>query len=677
MTDLAKLVVKLEAQTAQYMTALERAERKLDRFNRASSVSARRIAAGLTAAAVAGATAFAAMGKAAIDNADNLYKMSQQAGVSTESLSQLEHAANLSDVSLDQLGTSLAKLNRTAVDAARGSTTAARAFEEIGVAVQDSEGRIRDTEEILLDVADSFARMEDGAGKAATAQALFGRSGAQLIPFLNQGRAGLEAMKNEAHAFGLTVTEEAGAAAEQFNDNLTRLQAQAKGLVNKFVESVLPTLVAISERFVGAAQAGGALDFSLQALSVTFKTLVSAGVIVKSVFEQLGRLIYGVGAALVEIAHGDFRDAGNELTRAFEDAKNNVTDDIETIAMVWDEAVPQVQRAAYEIDEALGESLIFNDEKAEQAAENVRDSAISALMDLEAQLAQQVATFGKGELAVIQYRLAHGDLADQIRQAGPEYEILAVTIESLTMELEDLKAQEEAIVAAQSDWNEMMAEGQAIAESVRTPAEEYADTIERLGELVTAGAIGWDVYYKALGQARDKFDEASEETNKFLEEANRNVQDILGEGIETAISDGVKEGAKGALDAFFDMLTKMAIQAVAANLAEKMFGSGGVGSGGGWFDQAFGFLGKWFGGSRDSGGRGQAGGAYLIGTGAQPEMFMPDRSGTFIPAGAMAGGGSQKVTQNIYVAGPVTQRTARQMELESGRKQRAAAARLG
>jgi hypothetical protein len=54
--------------------------------------------------------------------------------------------------------------------------------------------------------------------------------------------------------------------------------------------------------------------------------------------------------------------------------------------------------------------------------------------------------------------------------------------------------------------------------------------------------------------------------------------------------------------------------------------------------------------NRDSGGPGFAGTPYMIGTGAQPEIFVPDTNGTFIPnADKKLGGGS---VYNIVVNNP-------------------------
>lgn len=53
--------------------------------------------------------------------------------------------------------------------------------------------------------------------------------------------------------------------------------------------------------------------------------------------------------------------------------------------------------------------------------------------------------------------------------------------------------------------------------------------------------------------------------------------------------------------------------------------------------------------SRDSGGPGRAGNAYMIGKGAQPEMFIPSTSGTFIPNADKMMGGSSVNVQSLVI----------------------------
>lgn len=671
MTDLAKLVVRLEAQTAQYMAQLDKANKRLERFDKQAGVSAARIAKGVAAAAAGAALAFGGMALAAVQAADDMGKLSQSSGIAVENLSQLEYAAKMGGASFDLLTQGLTKFTKVQADAARGSKSASDAFAAIGVSIRNSDGSLKDTEQLMLDVADRFSKIEDGAEKAAIAQELFGKSGAKLIPFLNNGRAGIEALKKEADALGLTITDKTAKAASQFNDNLDKMRFVAKGLANQAAQQLLPVFTSMAERFADAAAEGGALDFAVKALSVTLKTLVSAGVIVTSIFQQLGRIVYGVGAAIVRIAQGEFRMAADEIKDAFNVARSNVTDDIETIAKVWSDAVPEVEAAAKGMDSALKESIVFNDGKAGEEARKAAEAALESLQSLAQGLQQQVDTYAMAEGAVIRYRLAQGDLADEVAKAGPAAQQYVDQIIRMTDEMERLKAETEASEKAQREWDAAVDEGKKIAEQTRTPAEAYADTIRRLNELLQEGHILQETYNRAVEAAQETYDKATKEQNKFLEQANRNLQDILGRGISDVMKGQFEQGAKGALRAFTDMIDQMVAQALAAQLAAKLFGTDGMGSGGGWLGAAGDWLGRAFGGSRDAGGRGRAGQVVAIGVGAQPELFVPDTAGDFYPADQWMGGGGA-VTQNIYVQGSVDPRTARQLELDALRRQRQA-----
>lgn len=653
MTDLAKLVVKLEAQTAQYMAQLDKANARLAKFDKSASVSASNIAKGVATAVAGAATAFAALSFQAINTADSMDEMSEKTGIAVESLSQLEYASKIGAVSFDQLTGGLSKLAKTAVQAAQGSDTAKKAFQTIGVSVTDANGKLKSTEALLLDVAEQFSQYEDGAGKAALAQQLFGKSGVELIPFLNKGKDGIKALMQEADRLGLTITKNTAAAAGKFNDDLDKLKGSVQGLANQAASQLLPVLGTLAENFGDAATSGGAMDAAVKGLAVTLKALVTAGVVVVSVFEQLGRAIYGNAQALWSLVNRDFKGAAQAYKDTFSDIKDNVVGDLETIAKIWGDTAPAVAAAAVEMDEALKKTLVFNDEKAAEAAQKSADAALTEIKRLEEGLREQVETFGLGESAVIRYRIAQGDLSETFKEAGESAEGYKQTLIDLTDKLEKLKTEAE-------ETEELM---KSIDDSIKDDIERNRKTIE--AEL------------EAMVEVKD-------EMSKFEERAKENIQDILANGIEDSLERGVKDGAKGALSAFAEMLKKMAIQSAAAKIADSIFGGGGgfggISASGGslmaggkdWWTT----LGSIFGGSRDNGGRGQRGQAYLIGKGAQPEMFVPDTSGEFIPASAWAGRG-QGVTQNIYVEGRIDQRSARQLELEASRRQRSASARLG
>lgn len=224
------LRVDLGLNSAAFTQGLNLAQGKLKSFQKITTM-------GFAALGVAAAGAAAAIGigiKGALDHADALGKSAQKAGVAVESLSRLEYAAKLSDVSLESLTGGLQKLSKSMVDVAGGKGPEA-AFRALGIAVKDGLGNLRSGDAVFADLADRFSRMEDSALKTSLAVQIFGKSGAELIPLLNEGRDGLAAMAAESDRLGNTISTSTAKAAEKFNDTLTTIQASLQGVFNRII----------------------------------------------------------------------------------------------------------------------------------------------------------------------------------------------------------------------------------------------------------------------------------------------------------------------------------------------------------------------------------------------------------------------------------------------------------
>lgn len=202
---------------------------------------------------------FASMIKSAIDAADQLNKLSQRIGISVEALSTLRFAAQLSDVSLEALQKGIKGLSQNIAEANTGIGDGAQVFEALGVSVKNADGSMKSTEAVLLQVADVFANLEDGAVKTALAVKLFGKSGMDMIPFLNQGAAGINQLTAEAERLGLKLTTETARSAEAFNDNLTALKASSSSLGIALARDFLPELTNITNAMREAANEAGTL----------------------------------------------------------------------------------------------------------------------------------------------------------------------------------------------------------------------------------------------------------------------------------------------------------------------------------------------------------------------------------------------------------------------------------
>ncbi|NIS75102.1 MAG: hypothetical protein GTO08_07445, partial [Deltaproteobacteria bacterium] len=205
---------------------------------------------------LSGAAIIGGMGKLITMTAqagDQYAKMSQKLGLSVETLSTFDHVAKLSGTTLDVVSVGLRRFAQNALDMSRGIGEARREFEELDIDVTDANGRVREMEDLIAEVADRFSRMEDGTKKTAMAMRLFGRSGTEMIPMLNKGKEGIRGMMDEAHKLGLVFSKESAQAMEEFNDNLTRLKGQLKGFVMFMGQKVIPVMSDFIDMFLRMA----------------------------------------------------------------------------------------------------------------------------------------------------------------------------------------------------------------------------------------------------------------------------------------------------------------------------------------------------------------------------------------------------------------------------------------
>lgn len=255
---LATLTIDINAKLANI-------ERDLGRAAQVAEKNGRRIESAFSSAGAAlatlgaglGAGAFMANIKGIIDGADQLNKASQKYGVAVEQLSALSYAGKLSDVSLEAIGTGLKKLSVNMLDTAAGTGEAKEAFKALGIEVKNADGGLKSSDEVLGQIADRFAGMEDGAGKTALAVKLFGKAGADLIPLLNQGSKGLRDMKEEAERLGVIVGGDLAKKSEEFNDNLTRISASLDAVKIALLGGVIDKLNDLTAALVASTKAAG------------------------------------------------------------------------------------------------------------------------------------------------------------------------------------------------------------------------------------------------------------------------------------------------------------------------------------------------------------------------------------------------------------------------------------
>ena len=215
---------------------------------------------------------------------DALDKMSSRVGVSVEFLSQLSHAAQIGGTDINTLEKGVRRLQRTAMDAQRGLSTAVDAFDELGVSATNADGTLKGTEQLFMESVSALSKVTNETKRAALAQMLFGRAGTALLPMLKDGKDGLKAWMDEAVELGIVMTEKDAKAAAEVTDALTRLTSVGKMAFFR----------------IGAAVADSGIIDSMRSVLTLVKEWVSEnGDIVRTVAKVAGGLIGGGAAMLV------------------------------------------------------------------------------------------------------------------------------------------------------------------------------------------------------------------------------------------------------------------------------------------------------------------------------------------------------------------------------------------
>lgn len=540
--------------------------------------------------AVAAATGMAMMIKSAINTADHMSKTAQKIGISTEALSTLTYAASISGVELETLQKGLQKFSKGVLEASTGTGDAKDAIAALGVQITDNDGRLKNSEQLLKDVADKFVRLNDGTAKTALAMQLFGRSGAELIPMLNQGSIGIEALQQAARELGIEIDTKTGEAAERFNDQLQELQTAGKGLALGIANDMLPALNDIVQAMIEARKEGGKLMMLWVALG------------------GIGDMLYGTTMdqqikALKTAIEFPTTDPFTGLTENVDELKKKLAE-LEAKKAQADEAEKQRSKGRAEAEEKVKEAReaataalekqIAGQENAEAAgkkaaaeAEQLRKQQEAAIMNMDREResifevtreqkmlfevtsgsyakfepAQKSKLLAMArEIDLLQTLIKEEDRVNSIREAIDQQnmglleqkEVMGMTTREATLyRMAMAGATEEQINFADSQLQviERHEKFKGVLADLSTPLDEYADKMRTLDELYAAGGIGLYSYQKA-----------AEKYAKDLKDSTKSEFDELRQAIEgwgKSSSDAIVDFAMTGKTSFTDMIDSM------------------------------------------------------------------------------------------------------------------------
>lgn len=298
-----------------------------------------RLKAGLAAfgAAVTGG-AIAGFIKQSIDAGDTLFKLQQQTGIASKQLIGISNAAKLADVDMGQLQKSLTKLGVNLTKAAEGNDKLERQFKALGVEVKQSNGQLIPADQALKQIANRFADMPDGAQKAAAAVALFGKSGADMIPILNEGSASME-------KFTYKVSDDFAARSDKFNDTLTEFGISVSGFGLELTDALLPALQTILDEFGKLFNTKQDWTALFEVIKVGLRVVATALYATIKLVDQWIKITVTAFDAIGKAVKGDFIGAGRAIAQGVSSGIDQAKRDFAAIQRLWTDAPAPMRRA--------------------------------------------------------------------------------------------------------------------------------------------------------------------------------------------------------------------------------------------------------------------------------------------------------------------------------------------
>ncbi len=176
-------------------------------------------------------------------------KLSQKTGFSVQSIQELSGAARLSGVDVDGFGHSLLLLNRRIGDARAGGAEGAKAFYQLGGGVSELVKSGASSEQIFTAVADRLSNITDEGKRGKLAMDIFGRSGAEMLPFLRKGASGIQDLRNQVVDLGGVMSGEAVAQGVEFEFSLKKTLIVITGLKNLIGGYLIPIVQDVMDKF--------------------------------------------------------------------------------------------------------------------------------------------------------------------------------------------------------------------------------------------------------------------------------------------------------------------------------------------------------------------------------------------------------------------------------------------
>ena len=253
LSDNARSTDSAETQVNQFENAEQKAEKQTSRFGDVlkANLAGDLIKAGLRAMIQGVRTlgnTFTSTARDAASFADEITTLSIKTSANVQDLQEYSVVAELVDTSLDTMASSMAKN-------VRSMNSGKAAYDELGVAVRDESGALRDANTVYWETIDALGAIDDETQRDALAMEIFGKSAQELNPLIEKGSEGIKELTDRAKSMNAVLSEDSVKSLSQLDDALQWTKAAFTGTGRLITAAFAPAMTSIVNSTTDAASA--------------------------------------------------------------------------------------------------------------------------------------------------------------------------------------------------------------------------------------------------------------------------------------------------------------------------------------------------------------------------------------------------------------------------------------
>lgn len=265
----------------------------------------------VSGAAVAMAGAMAGVVTAIVKVEEKLKSMTEESGkrasdiqnlamtynMTTDTIQEMTYAGELMGVGMDTITDSIKDLTKNLYDAYENGGDTLAAFSELGVVITNTDGSLRNANDVFMDVIDALGGVENYTERDAIAMSLLNESAQKLNPLIKQGSARLREYAQEAHDTGYVMDSDMLDTLDKVDTSLRRYNLQLEAGQNAMSAEYAPALTEFNNKF-GEVFSQLARDAADSGLIEMFGTLLDVVTALSPALEAIGDVLVLLTPAL-------------------------------------------------------------------------------------------------------------------------------------------------------------------------------------------------------------------------------------------------------------------------------------------------------------------------------------------------------------------------------------------